>query len=125
MSRPTRKCPKCGAVLKYEEIMKGGVVFPCPACQTQITIPSYYANLILVGVIAVPVLVFAALGLSWPLVILSTLVVFYPLLSWSARYMKYVIPPKIKIYVPYQPHYYTLPWRNKITTLNLRDRPRP
>lgn len=112
MKRPIRTCPKCGAALRYEEIMPTGPLFPCPVCHAQLQIPDYYGLSIWAGAIGLPALVFAALGFSWMHLIVAELIVIYPVLYLALRFLKYIIPPKIEIYFPDE------------TTLNLRNGPR-
>lgn len=110
MRRSNRACPKCGAVLRYEEIMPNGPRFPCPFCDTELQVPDYYISLAWIGAIATPALILWAFGLSWLYIILAEFMVLYPVFYLTFRYVKYVIPPKIEIYLPNE------------TELHLRDR---
>ncbi len=112
MRRPRRTCPKCGASLKYEEIMANGPSFPCPSCRENLQVPDYYLSLIWIAAIIVPALILWAFGLSWLYLVFAELVVVYPVLYLALRFVKYVIPPKIETYLPSE------------TELHLRDRSR-
>ncbi len=103
MGRPRRTCPKCGTLLKYEEIMPKGASFPCPSCRETLQVSQEYLCLIWFAAIFSPALIFWALGLWWVHLIIAELVVIYPILYWSLRYVKYVIPPKLEVCWPRGP----------------------
>ena len=107
-----RTCPKCGAQLKYNDIMSRGPSFPCPSCGTELQVPDSYAVLILIGSIVVPALAFWALGFGWETMAIGTVLAFWPVFYFTARYIKYVIPPKPEPYLPMK------------AELRLRDGPR-
>jgi hypothetical protein len=133
MSTPT--CPKCGVRLKYKEIMRTAVVFPCPACGIELGVTKLYGILTFYGTLVAPALIFWALGSSWPHVIIAELVLAYPASWLMARYDKYILRPKIVVHVPpmsFAQHLARLRARRPPpaplggrTELHLRDRPRP
>lgn len=136
MSGPT--CPKCDAPLKYKELMRTGVDFPCPACDVQLSLTRWYMASTGLGTLVAPALIFWALGASWPQVIFGGMLLAWPAFLLMARYGKYVLRPKIVLYVPptsfkedmaylrghrppREPH---VPLNGPVE-LRLRDRPRP
>ncbi len=60
----------------------------------------YYAQLIGWGSVLFSVLVFAAAGLRGIALLCAVLVAFLPVLWVAANFVKYVLPPRIEIYVP-------------------------
>ncbi|MGA8224731.1 MAG: hypothetical protein WB780_24015, partial [Candidatus Acidiferrales bacterium] len=89
------------------------------------------------GIIVAPGLIFWALGYSWPHVIVAELLLVYPASWLMAKYGKYILRPKIVVYVPpmsfkqhlarlnaLHPPPPRLP-RGSPSELHLRDRPRP
>jgi len=129
MSNP--KCPQCGALLTYGDIMATSPVFPCPACGVQPQVPGYFVIWTMNAAIAAPALVFWALGFSWQLVIVAELLLVYPTLWLALKYGKYVLRPRVKLYVPARSFAENLarlrraPPGGRSEELQLRDRPRP
>lgn len=111
MKRPIRACVKCGAVLNYRSIVTAGP-FPCPVCGTRLQASEAYGQWTGWGGVLVSALVFAAMGLRGLRLVCAVLVAFVPVLFVTVNYLKYLIPPKIEIYLP------------EDATLNLRDGPR-
>jgi hypothetical protein len=64
------------------------------------------------GSLLAPALVFAAIGLRGLYLVCAVLIAFVPVLYVTVNFLKYLIPPKIEIYLP------------KDATLRLRDGPR-
>jgi len=124
MLRPRRNCPKCGASLKYEDIMAAGPSFACPSCGETLQVPDYYLSLLWTAAIMIPVLVLWAFGLSWPYLILGELVVVYPVVYLALRFVKYIIPPKIETYLPRETELHLRDCSGSVTD-RLRDRKRP
>ena len=127
MRTPT--CPKCGASLKYKELMRTAVVFPCPACGTQLGFTKWYVNSTFFGTIAAPPLTFWALGFSWPHLVIAELLFGYPILWLVLKYGMYILRPKLVVHAPpmsFSQHLTRLNGpRGSHNELNLRDRPRP
>jgi hypothetical protein len=135
MRTPT--CPKCGVRLKYKELMRTSVVFPCPACGIELSLTGWYVIATSYGTLVAPALVFWALGFPWPQVIIAGLLLAYPAFWLMARYGKYILRPKIVVYVPpmsFAQHLARLNARHpppprvprgSPSELRLRDRPRP
>jgi hypothetical protein len=111
-------CPQCGAALKRGEIERKSVAFPCPTCGVQLQFPDWYLILTFYGAIAAPPLIFWALGFSWPHLVIAELIFGYPILWVVVHYGKYILRPKLMLYVP-------RPRLGGRTELHLRDRPRP
>src|SRR5579863_3145341 len=105
--------------------MPRSAYFSCPTCGAKLQVPGNYLVLIWVGAIAVPVLVFRALGLSWLHLILPAVIVIYPVAYLGLRYVKYVIPPKIQIAVPLKTVSEALREGNQRIDLNLHDKGHP
>ncbi len=103
MRRPKRTCPKCGTLLKYEEIMPRGTLFPCPSCGETLQVSDNYISLAFWAPILAPALILWACGLSWLHLVVVELIVVYPILSLSVRFVKYVIPPRLEVYWPKGP----------------------
>jgi hypothetical protein len=120
-----RGCPKCGALLKYEDIMPRSSYFSCPTCGAKLQVPGYYLMLIWTIAIAAPLLVLRALGLSWLRLIFPAIVVSYPLVYFGLRYVKYCIPPRIQIAVPLKTVSEALREGKQRVELNLRDKKHP
>lgn len=110
MKRPTRTCVKCGASLRYSEIMPAGP-FPCRVCHAQLQASESYTQWTGWGSILVATLVFAALGFRGLYLLCAVLVASVPVVYVAANFLKYLIPPKIETYLP------------KNTTLDLRGGP--
>jgi hypothetical protein len=108
MKLPMRTCVKCGAALKYSEIISAGS-FPCPACHTVLQVPDAYRQSAFWGSVVFETLVLAAIGLRGLYLLCAVLVAFVPVLYLEVNFLKYLIPPKIETYLP------------KDTTLRLRD----
>jgi len=111
MGRPIRSCVKCGATLTYDQIREAGP-FPCPTCHAQLQAAGYYGHLVGLGSILLATLVFTALGFRGFHLLYAVLAALVPVVFLAMNLVKYVIPPKIEIYLP------------KDATLNLRDGPR-
>ena len=73
----------------------------------------YYAQLIGWGSVVVSALVLAAAGLRGFSLLCAVLVAFVPVLWVAANFVKYVLPPRIEIYLPDD------------ASLRLRDGPPP
>ena len=100
MRRPLRTCPQCGASLKYKELLRTAVVFPCPACGVRLGFTKWFVTSTFFGTIATPPLIFWALGFSWPQIIIAELLLGYPILWLVLKYGMYVLRAKIVVYVP-------------------------
>jgi hypothetical protein len=118
-------CPKCGVLLKHEDIMPRSSHFPCPTCAAKLQVPGYYLDLIWAIAIALPILLLRALGLSWLHLVLPAVIVIYPLVYLGLRYVKYIIPPKIQIAVPVKTVSEALHEGNQRTELDLHDKRHP
>jgi hypothetical protein len=112
MGRPIRNCVKCGATLTYDQIREAGP-FPCPACNAQLQAPRYYGRLVVFGSILLATLAFAALGFRGFHLLYAVLAALVPVVFLAMNLVKYVIPPKIEIYLP------------EDATLYLREGPHP
>jgi predicted RNA-binding Zn-ribbon protein involved in translation (DUF1610 family) len=106
--RPLRTCVKCGAALKYTEIISAGP-FPCPACHTLLQVPDSYRQSAFWGSVIFETLLLAALGFRGLYLFCAVLAAFVPVLYLEVNFLKYLIPPKIETYLP------------KDTTLRLGD----
>jgi hypothetical protein len=103
-----QNCVKCGATLTPKEILAIGP-FPCPTCHTQLQAPESYGAWVGYGSALVDGLVFWALGVRSLYLVLAVLLAWFPTVRLVFNFVKYVIPPKIEIYLP------------KDATLRLRD----
>jgi hypothetical protein len=99
MKRLLRSCVGCGSPLKCEEILSAGP-FPCPACHTQLRAPKSYARWIALCSLLIPGVVFWALGFGGLHLISAVLLVWFPVGYLALHLVKYVMPPKIEIYLP-------------------------
>jgi hypothetical protein len=109
MQRP--RCVKCGAVLEPKHIVAAGP-FPCPVCHTQLQASSTYTQLLGWGSVVVPALVLASLGFRGIQLVCAVLIAFVPILYVAINFIKYLLPPRIEIYLP------------EDSTLRLRNGPR-
>lgn len=100
---PKCTCPKCGTLLKYEEIKLGDPSFPCSSCGEKLRVPGNYVSAAFLGVIFVPALILWALGLSWLHLVVVELIVVYPILSLTGRFVMHVFPPKLEVDWPKGP----------------------
>jgi len=94
------RCPKCGAALKYKDIMRVGAVFPCPACRTELAVSKLYVILTSYGSLLAPPLLLWVSGFSWFKIVVGGLVAAWPTFWLVARYGKYILRPKLVIYEP-------------------------
>jgi len=104
-------CPECGRSLKYREILAAGP-FACPVCQAQLQAPDSYGRWIGLGSLLLPVAILGAFGFRGLHLLYAVLLSFLPIDWLALRLVKYVMPPKIEIYLPRE------------TTLRLRSGPR-
>lgn len=115
MSKQT--CPQCGTDLRKEVAQQRTVTFPCSNCGVQLQIADWYMMLTAYGSIAIPPIIFWALGLSWQRFIIAELLVGYPFFLIVVNYLKWIVRPK--------PVFGILrPLPRGRTELNLRERPR-
>jgi len=103
-----QNCVKCGAMLAPREILAAGP-FPCPTCHTQLQAPESYGLWVGYGSALLDSLVFWALGVRSLYLVPAVLLAWFPTVYLAVDLLKYVIPPKIEIYLP------------KDATLRLRD----
>lgn len=111
MRRSIQPCPKCGEPVRPKDILPAGP-FPCPACGTQLQAAETYPQFSFYGSILLDVLVFVALGFRGLRLLLGVLLTFVPVLYLQVNLLKYLIPPRIEVYLP------------KDSTLRLREGPR-
>lgn len=91
--------------------MPGG--FTCPTCSARLQEGESYAQWTVWGSVLLVGLVFIASGLRGLHLAYAMLLAVYPILFVSANFLKYIITPKIQIYLP------------KDATLNLREPRKP
>lgn len=103
MRTPRRTCPRCRTLLDYKEIKLSEPSFPCPSCGESIRVPGNYVSAAFLGVIFVPALFLWALGMSWLHLLIVELIVVYPVLSFTARFVMRVFPPKLEVDWPKGP----------------------
>lgn len=101
----------CGAQLKNVQIIAAGP-FPCPSCHAQLQAPAYYGHLHILGTILLSIFLLGALGFRGLRLVVAVLIAFFPILFLTVNLVKYLIPPRIEVYLP------------KDTTLRLRNGPR-
>jgi hypothetical protein len=99
MNPRIRKCINCGASLRITDIRAAGP-FPCPTCKTLLVASEYYPLLTLLMSLTLVTAVFASLGFRGSSLVRALLLAFIPVLLLSANFFKYLIPPKIEIYMP-------------------------
>jgi hypothetical protein len=99
MKLRVRKCPNCGALLALIKIRPAGS-FPCPTCETLLVASEYYPLLTLLASLTSATVLFASLGFRGSDLVRALLLAFIPVLFLSANFFKYLIPPKIEIYMP-------------------------
>jgi hypothetical protein len=99
MNLRMRKCPNCCASLSLINIRTAGP-FPCPTCKTLLVASEYYPLLTLLGSLTFATVVFASSGFRGSDLVRALLLAFIPVLFLSANFFKYLIPPKIEIYMP-------------------------
>lgn len=103
-----QNCVKCGAALTPKEILGAGP-FPCPTCHTQLQAAESYGVWVAYGSALVDGLLFWALGVRSLYLVLAVILAWFPTVCVVVIFIKYIIPPKIEIYLP------------KDATLRLRD----
>jgi hypothetical protein len=94
-----RSCVVCGNPLKYEEILSAGP-FPCPTCNARLQAPKSYGRWIALGSLLLPAVVFWALGFGGLHLLYAILLTWFPVGYLALHLVKYVMPPKIEIYLP-------------------------
>lgn len=99
---------KCGATLTRKEILAAGP-FPCPTCYTQLQAAESYGVWVGYGSALMNGLVFWVFGVRSLYLVLAVILAWFPTVCLAVSLVKYVIPPKIEIYLP------------KDATLRLRD----
>ena len=109
--KTTRSCPECGAALTSRDILAAGP-FPCPSCQVLLQAPDSYGYLTALGSISLATAALVTLGFRGLHLLYSVLVVLVPVVYMAINCVKYVILPKIEIYLP------------EDAVLHLRNRPR-
>ena len=97
--------------MRPKDILPAGP-FLCPACGTQLQAAESYASLTFYGSMLLDVLLFVALGFRGLRLLACVLLSFVPVLYLEVDFLKYLISPRIEIYLP------------KDSTLRLRDGPR-
>jgi hypothetical protein len=99
VKRHRMNCVGCGSPLKGEEILSAGP-FRCPACHIQLRAPSSYSRWIGLGSLLFPAIVFRALGFTGLHLLFAVLLAWFPVGYLGLQLIKFVIPPKIKVYLP-------------------------
>src|ERR1019366_6293915 len=108
MMRSARRCVQCGAQLRPEDIPAAGP-FPCPTCRTRLQAPNSYAGWIGLGCLLFPAAVLRAFGVGGLHLLITVLLLWLPIDYLALSFSRYVVPPKIQIYLP------------RDTALNLHD----
>jgi hypothetical protein len=111
MKRSAPSCPVCGEPLALKSVVPVRP-FPCSNCGAQLQESESYVQWTGWGSLLFVAAVFLASGLRGLYLVLAMLLAFYPTLYLDANYLKYIITPKIQIYLP------------KDATLNLHDTPK-
>jgi hypothetical protein len=83
--------------------------FTCPNCSARLQEGESYAQWTVWGSVVLVGLILIASGLRGLHLLYAMLLAIYPILFVSANYMKYLVTPKVEVYLP------------KDATLNLRD----
>jgi hypothetical protein len=96
------------AMLTPKEIRAAGP-FQCPTCHTQLQAAESYGLWVGYGSALLDGLAFWALGVRSLYLVLAVILAWFPTVCLAITFLKYVIPPKIEIYLP------------KDATLRLRD----
>jgi len=109
MKIPIRSCVQCGAPLRTEDILAAGP-FPCPSCHTKLQAPNSYAGWIGLANLLISAAVSRVIGFSGLHLLYAVIVAWLPVQYLALSLVRYVIPPKIEIYLP------------KDASLNLRGR---
>jgi hypothetical protein len=109
---PARRCPICGARLTYRDIKLVGS-FPCAACHTQLQAQEFYAPLAFWGSILLVSCLLAAVGFRGLALLGVAALAAYPAAYVGVNCIKYLIPPKVEVYLP------------KHADLDLRDTRKP
>ena len=94
-----RNCAHCGRLLTLTDIRAVGP-FPCPTCKTLLVASEYYPLLILFLNFTIVTSIFAALGFRGSSLVRALLWAFLPVLFFCSNVFKYLIPPKVEIYMP-------------------------
>jgi hypothetical protein len=99
MNLRRRKCTHCGSLLTITAIRAVGP-FPCPTCKTLLVASEYYPLLSLIMSFTFVTAMFTSLGFRGSSLVRALLWAFLPVLYLNSNFFKYLIPPKIEIYMP-------------------------
>jgi hypothetical protein len=118
------RCPKCGRLLKPQQISVA-LPFKCPNCQTELEVSNDYGYRLFLVSLLVGVAGSLSLGIRGLDLLLAVLLAWLPVNYLAHKFVKYVVPPTVKIAVPRLPLRQTLRALKKPIELDLRNNQLP
>jgi hypothetical protein len=101
------ECPQCGSEIEYAAVKIGFRLryetdyWECTVCKSLLCVSRLYSWSVLLGMLAVALIATWALGIRWWfLFVPGTIVALWIVGMIVGTYLKWLLPPKIRIYVP-------------------------
>jgi hypothetical protein len=91
------KCPVCGSVLQKVRFREP---FRCSPCGERLEVPAYYGRIDVLVALLLSGLLSAAVGFRGIGLFFATVVLSFPLVFLLAIPLSFIVPPKIRRYVP-------------------------